>query len=325
MTLRFVSFAAVALLLGAAGGTSAQDATFPARTVVLVTPYPPGGTSDTIPRAVAPLMSQSLGVPVIVENRAGANGSIGAAYVAKAKPDGHTLLMAPTGVLAINQWLYSELPYNPEKDFAPVTNAASTPNMLVAHPSVQARNLRDLVALAKAKPKSLSFASAGNGSTSHLCGELLKTLAGIEVIHVPYKGVGPAQQDLLGGQVSMMCDNFSNVVQHVRSGRLHGLALAASSRHPEAQDVPTAAEAGLPGLDAGVWYSFVAPAGTPPAVIARLNQEFAKALHNPNVSRRLHLLGLTIVADSPEQFGKFIQAESLKWQRVVKASGAKVD
>jgi len=299
--------------------------TFPSRPISLVCPFPPGSTSDLIPRVLAPLMSQSMGVPVIVENRPGASGSIGAAFVAKAEPSGRTVLMAPTGVLATNQWLYKELPYTPEKDFAPITNAATTPNMWVAHPSVPVKNLGELIALAKAKPNSLSFASAGNGSTSHLCGELIKAVAGLEMTHVPYKGPGPASQDLLAGRMPLMCDNFSNVISHVRAGRLRAIALTAKTRHPQAPDIPTADESGLPDFEVGVWYSFVAPAATPKPVIYKLNAEFTKALRAPAVTERLEGLGLTVVADSPEDFGRFIAAESAKWRKVVQASGARAD
>lgn len=305
--------------------TIALAQVFPNRPITLVCPYPPGGTTDVIPRALAPFMSEAMGTPVLVENRPGANGSVGAAYVAKSAPDGHTILMAPTGVLAINQWLYRQLAYNPERDLVPVINAATTPNMIVVHPSVQAGNLRELIALAKAKPNSLSFASQGNGSTGHLCGELLKVSASIDIMHVPYKGSGPAQQDLIGGQVPMMCENFSNAIPHVRAGRLRAIALTGARRHPQAPEIPTASESGLPGFEAGVWYSFVAPAGTPKATVDRLNAEFAKALRQTAVVERLTNLGLSVVADSPEEFAKFIASESAKWRKVVQASGARVD
>jgi tripartite-type tricarboxylate transporter receptor subunit TctC len=298
---------------------------FPSRPINLVCPFPPGSTSDLLPRALAPLMSQSLGVPVIVDNRPGASGAIGAGFVAKSEPGGHTLLMAPTGVLAINQWLYKELAYNPEKDFVPIINAASTPNMWVVHPSVPANDLKGLIALAKANPDSLSFASGGNGSTSHLCGELLKISADIKMVHIPYKGPASAHQDLLAGRIPLMCDNFSNVIPHVRAGRLRAIALTGKTRHPQAPDVPTADESGLPGFDVGVWYSFVAPAATSKPVIHKLNAEFAKALRAPVVAERLETLGLTVVADSPEEFGKFIAAESAKWRKVVQVSGARPD
>jgi tripartite-type tricarboxylate transporter receptor subunit TctC len=298
---------------------------FPARPITVVVPFPPGSSSDLIPRALAPLVSQSLGVAVVIENRPGAAGSIGAAQVAKAAADGHTLLLTPTGVLAINQWLYKALPYKPEKDFAPIVNAGSTPNLLVVHPSVPAANLKELIALAKAQPNSLSYASGGNGTTSHLCGEVLKFTAGIDIVHVPYKGPAPAHQDLLAGRVPMMCDNLSNVLPHVRAGRLRAIALTAPKRHPQAAEVPTAEEAGLPGVDVGVWYGIVAPAGTPAPVVEKLNAEFVKALRAAPVTERMEALGLSVVADSPEHFAQFIGAESAKWRKVVEASGARVD
>jgi len=270
-------------------------------------------------------MSQSMGVPVIVENRPGANGSIGAAQVARMPADGHTVLVAPTGVLATNQWLYKDLPYNAEKDFVPIINAATTPNLWVVHPSVPASNLTELIALARRAPHSLSYASGGNGTTSHLCGELLKTSAEIDIVHVPYKGPAPAHQDLLAGRVPLMCDNLSNVIAHVRAGRLRAIALTALKRHPQAPDIPTADEAGLPGFEVSVWYGFVVPTGTPKAVVQKLNAEFGKALRSPAVAARLDALGLTVVANTPEQFEKFIAAEAAKWRKVVQASGARVD
>jgi tripartite-type tricarboxylate transporter receptor subunit TctC len=270
-------------------------------------------------------MSQSLGHPVIVENKPGAAGSLGAAFVAKAEPSGHTLLMTPTGVLATNQWLYKDPGYNPEKDLVPIINAATTPNLIVVHPSVKAQNTKELIALAKAKAGSISFASGGNGTTSHLCGELLKTSAGVDIVHVPYKGPAPAHQDLLAGRVQLMCDNLSNVLPHVRNGKLRAIALTALKRHPQARDIPTADESGLPGFEVSVWYGFAAPAGTPKEIISKLNAEFAKALHDGKVTERLDTLGLSVVADSPEHFAKFVAAEAAKWRKVVQESGARVD
>jgi tripartite-type tricarboxylate transporter receptor subunit TctC len=299
--------------------------TFPARQISIIVPYSPGSTSDLLPRAIAPLMSQSMGVPVIVENRPGAGGNLGAALVAKGESSGHTILMAPSAILATNQWLYKELQYDPQKDFVPITNAATTPNLMVVHPSVPASNLKELIALAKAKPGSLSFASGGNGTTSHLCGELLKTSAQIDLVHVPYKGPAPAAQDLLAGRVPLMCDNFSNVIPHVRSGRLRALALTAMKRHGQAPEVPTANESGLPGFEVSVWYGFAAHAATPKAVVRNLNAQIASALRSPAVAERLDSLGLAIVADSPEEFARFIAAESEKMRRLVQASGARVD
>ena len=302
-----------------------QSQAFPSRPITLVVPFPASGTVDLISRLVAPLLSRSLGVPVVVDNRPGSSGATGAAFVAKAKPDGHTLLAVTPPVLATNQWLYKELPYNPEKDFATITNAVSTPNMIVVHPSLPVKNLKELIALAKAKPDQLSFASAGYGTTHHLCGELLKTMVGINMLHVPYKGVGPAHLDLRSGRVPVMCENFSNAIPLVRAGSLRAIALTGKTRHPQAPDIPTAGEAGLPGFEVGVWYGFVAPAGTPKALIDRLNTEITNALRSSEVAERIAGLGLTIVADSPESFARFVAAESDRWREVIRVSGARVD
>ena len=313
-----------ALLLAlAAFAVKAQ--TFPSRQITIVVPYSPGSTSDLLPRAIAPHLSHSLGVAVIVENRPGAGGNLGAALVAKGDASGHTVLMAPSAVLATNQWLYKQPGYDPQKDLTPVTNAATTPNMWVAHPSLQVKTIADVIALAKAKPGSLSFASGGNGTTGHLCGELLKTTAHVDLVHVPYKGPAPALQDVLAGRVPLMCDNFSNVIAHVRSGKLRPIALTALKRHPQAPEVPTADESGLPGFEINVWYGFAVPAATPKPVVQKLNSEIANALHVPAVAERLESLGLTIVADKSEEFARFVAAESEKMRRLVQISGARVD
>jgi tripartite-type tricarboxylate transporter receptor subunit TctC len=318
---RHIVIAAALSLLSLASSAAG----YPEKQITIVTPFPAGSSSDLIPRLVAPLLTKSFGVPVIVENRAGANGSIGAAYVAHAPADGYTLLLATTGVLSINQWIYAKPLYQPQRDFAPIIDAASTPNLLVVNPSVQASTMQDLVAFSKSHPGALSFASAGNGSTSHLCGEELKHSAGADVTHVPYKGPAPAAQDLLGGSVSMMCDNFSNVVKYVQSGKLRAIAITGPKRSPLLPNVPTSAEAGYPGVQAGIWYGFVAPAGTPKAVVDKLNAAIAKALRDPAVKQKLDDIGLDIVADSPEAFTRFIAQESNRMQKVVAASGAKAE
>src|SRR5438067_4227931 len=250
LLLAFISFAA-----------KAQN--FPSRQITIVVPYSPGSTSDLLPRAIAPHLTHSLGVPAIVENRPGAGGNLGAALVAKGDASGHTVLMAPSAVLATNQWLYKQPGYDPQKDLAPVINAATTPNMWVAHPSLAVKTIADVIAMAKAKPGSLSLASGGNGTTGHLCGELLKTTAKLDMLHVPYKGPAPALQDVIAGRVQLMCDNFSNVIPHVRSGRLKAVALTAMKRHPQAPEVPTANESGLPGFEVDIWYGFAVPFATP--------------------------------------------------------------
>ena len=305
--------------------TSAAAQGFPSRQISIVVPYAPGSTSDLLPRAIAPLMSQSLGVPVIVENRPGAAGSVGALFVARSEPSGHTVLMAPSAILATSQWLYKDLPYSPQKDLAPVTNAATTPNLWVAHPSLPANTLADIIALARSKPGALSFASGGNASTSHLCGELLKSSAHVDLLHVPYKGPAPALQDVLAGRVPLMCDNFSNVIVHVRAGRVRAIALTALKRHPQAPEVPTADESGLPGFEINVWYGFAVAAATRRPIVQKLNAEIVKALRASTVAERLEGLGLTIVADTPEEFASFVAVEREKMRRLVQASGAKAD
>jgi tripartite-type tricarboxylate transporter receptor subunit TctC len=318
MKSKLVFAAAVSLL-------SLAAAAFPDKQITIIVPFPAGSTSDLIPRLVAPLVSKQLGVPVVVQNQAGANGSLGAAAVARATPDGHTVLLGTTGVLAINQWVYAKPQYLPERDFAPIINAASTPNVLVVNPAVKANTLKELVAQSNAEPGRFSYASAGNGSTSHLCGETLKHTGGADLVHVPYKGPAPAVQDLLGGSVLMMCDNLSNVLNYIRQGQLKAIAVAAPSRSPLLPNVPTSAEAGFPEVQAGIWYGFVAPAGTPKEAVDTLNAAIAQALRDPSVKERLSTLGLSIVADKPEAFKQFIAQESARMKKVVAASGARVD
>jgi tripartite-type tricarboxylate transporter receptor subunit TctC len=302
----------------------AEAAGFPEKPVTIVVPFPAGSTSDTIPRLVAPLISKSLGVPVIIENRGGANGSIGAVRVAAAPADGYTLLLATTGVLAINPWIYDNPTYHPDKDFAPIADAASTPNIIVVNPSVKASSLQELVALAKAEPGKLTFASAGNGSTSHLCGETLKVIEGIDIVHVPYQGPAPALQDLLGGRVSMICDNLSNVVEQVKGGTLKPIVVTANAPNEQLPDVPISPQVGAPDLLAGIWYGFVAPAATPKDVIEKLNKAIVEALHDPSVTDRLDGLGLTVIADKPDEFGAFIAKESARMEGIVKRANARI-
>ncbi len=321
-TLSMMKLCLIAILVSLSHLAIASD--YPNKSITIITPFPPGSTSDLIPRLVSQVMSKSMGVSVLVENRPGANGSIGAVKVATSPADGYTILLATTGVLAINQWVYPKLSYAPEKDFEPVINAAATPNMIVVHPSVKADNLNELIALAKAKPGELSFASAGNGSTSHLCGETLKVTAGIDIIHIPYQGPAPAMQDVLSGRVGMMCDNYSNVIQHVRAGRLKAIVITSREKSSKVAEIPTSGDVGMPDLEAGIWYGFVVPVGTPKEIIMRLNVEFAKALQDPELTQRLDTIGLKIIADQPDAFRRFIAKEAARMQKVVKASGAQI-
>jgi tripartite-type tricarboxylate transporter receptor subunit TctC len=304
--------------------SAAQAAELP-KQISFIVPYAPGSTSDMIPRLVAPYLSQSFGIPVIVENMAGANGAIGAQRVARAPADGSQILMAPTGVLSINQFIYQKLSYDPETSFAPLINAASTPNMIVVSKNVQANNLPELIKLIREKPGTISYGSAGLGSTSHLCGEMLKTAAKAELLHVPFRGPAPAKQAVLAGDVSLICDNLSNVINDAREGTLKAIALTAQKRHPRAPEIPTSAEQGFPALDAGIWYSFVVPASTPREIVDRLNGEIAKTLKIPEVEARLGNLGLTVIADKPEEFGKFMKAETQRWKEAIEAAGVKID
>ncbi|MBN9080381.1 MAG: tripartite tricarboxylate transporter substrate binding protein [Rhizobiales bacterium] len=299
-------------------------AEYPDRPIVLVVPFPAGSSSDTIPRMLAPLISKSLGGSVVIENRAGANGSLGATRVANSPADGYTLLLATTGVLAINQWIYASPQYAPEKDFAPIVNIASTPNIIVVNPTVKANTLQELIAEAKAKPGTLTFASAGNGSTSHICGEALKVMGGVDLVHVPYQGPAPAIQDVLGGRVSMICDNLSNVVPYVNSNHLKAIAVTAGEPNAQLPKVPTSKQAGLPELEAGIWYGMVAPAATPRDIIEKLNKATVEALQDPTVKERLDTLGLTVIGDTPDHFKAFIAQESARMENVVKLSKARI-
>lgn len=322
MTLKNIILASVGLV--SAFAVSPAFAEYPDRPITIVVPFPAGSTSDMIPRLLGPLLTKSLGVPVIIENRAGANGSIGASRAATSAPDGYTLLMATTGIFAINQWIYAKPLYSPEKDFIPLVNAASTANMIVVNPSVKASTLSELVALAKAEPGKLTFASAGNGSTSHICGEALKVISGIDIVHVPYQGPAPALQDLLGDRVSMICDNFSNVVQQVKAGQLKAIVVTAKARNAQLPNVPSSPDAGMPELDAGISYGFMAIAGTPPAIIEKLNTAFVAALRDPTVVSRLEGVGLTVVADKPDEFKAFIASEAARMEKIVKHSKARI-
>ena len=320
-----VALAAALCVCGVQPAAGAQDAPYPARSLTIVVPFPPGGSTDVISRLISPHLSQSLGVPVIVEMQPGASGMLGAATVAKAKPDGSVILMVTPPILSSNQWLYKKMPYDPEKDFVPITDAAGTDNMIVVPASSPVRTLVGLVERARAQPGTLSYASGGNGTSHHLCAEQLNKEAGIDLVHIPYKGVGPAQVDLLAGRVSVMCDNISNVIRHVRAGKLRAIAIAARSRSPLAPDVPTTAEQGYPDLLASVWFGYAAPAGTPAQVTHRLQRAIAAALHDEAVSKRIADLGLVVVGDTPEQFAAFIGSETQRYHHLVQISGAKAD
>lgn len=299
---------------------------FPTRPVMLIVPFPPGGPTDAMARTLAAEMGQRLGQPVVVENKAGAGGNIGAEYVARAEADGHTLLFGTSGPLAINSSLYRKINYNQLTSFAPVIQVGYLPNILVVNPGVPAKNLKELVAYAKANPGKLSYASSGNGASSHLAGVLFNGMAGTEILHVPYKGTGPALNDLLGGQVSMSFTDVLTALPYVKSGKLRALGLATQKRSRTLPDLPTIAEQGYPDYDVSVFFGIVAPAATPAPVVKKLNAAFAQALATPKVKDMFAAQGLEAAPDTaPQQLARFIASETTKWQAVVRQSGAQLD
>ena len=305
--------------------TGAWGQAYPAKPIRLVVPFPAGGTTDILARAVGQKLTEAWGQPVVVDNRPGAGGNIGAELVAKAAPDGYTLLMGTVGTHAINASLYAKMPYDHIKDFAPVILVAGVPNVLVVNPAVPVNSVQELIAYAKANPGRLNFASSGSGTSIHLSGELFKVMAGVQMTHIPYKGSAPALQDLIGGQVQLMFDNLPSALPQIKGGKLRALAVTSATRAAALPDVPTVAEAGLPGFEASSWFGVLAPAGTPVAIIARLNAEIAKWLASPEAREKLASQGANAAGGSPEDFAKHIAAETAKWQKVVKESGAKVD
>jgi len=303
---------------------AAQAADFPTKPITLVVPFAPGGPTDAMARTLAAAVK--IGQPVIVENRAGAGGNLGAEAVARAAADGHTVLFGTSGPLAINVSLYKKIGYDPVKSFAPVMQIGHLPNVLVVNPGIPAKNVKELIAYGKANPGKLSYASSGNGASSHLAGVLFNNLAGTDFAHIPYKGTGPALNDLLGGQVAMTFTDVLTALPHIKSGKLRALGVTTKDRSQALPEVPTIAEQGIAGFDVSVFFGLVAPAGTPKDVVDKLNQGFAEALKQPEVRKTLLAQGLEFApSTSPEQLGSFIQAEVVKWRGVVKSSGAEID
>jgi len=311
------------LLLALAFSCAAAAQSYPARPIRFIVSFPPGGSSDLIVRAIAPRMGERLGQPVVVENRAGAGGMIGVEAVAKAPPDGYTIGLAAAGALSSNISLYPSMPYHPEKDLAPISMLAMIPFFLVAHPS-QASSLKELIEMARAKPGALSYGHGGQGSTMHLAGELLNMMASIKVQAVPYKGSGPVSADVLGGQVPLGVVDVPSAIANVRAGKIRALAVTAKRRITAAPDVPTFEEAGLPGYEAVGWFGTVAPAGTPPDVIRKLNSEIRAALSVPDIRERALAAGAEPFTDTPEEFAAFIREETRKWAEVIKTAGVKL-
>jgi tripartite-type tricarboxylate transporter receptor subunit TctC len=298
---------------------------YPERVVRIVNPYPPGGSVDVMARILAQKLSDNLGQQFIVENRSGGGGNTGSDFVAKAEPDGYTLLFTAPGPLTVNQTLYSKLSFDPATDFAPIALFATAPIVLIVNPAVPANDVRELIALAKKEPGKINFASAGNGTTNHLSGELFKSMAQIDIVHVPYRGAGPAMNDLVGGHVQMFFDLMPVVLPQIAAGKVRALANAGIRRPAALPNVPTVAEQGLAGFDASSWYGLVAPAKTPEPVLAKLREEVAKALKAADMVARIHELGSEPGTVSGKDFGAFLAVETRKWAEVIRASGAKAD
>ena len=318
-----LAFLALALASTAASAQPAAD-TYPNKPIRFILPFPPGGGTDILGRVIAERLSASLGQPVVIENRGGAGGNVGAEAAAKSPPDGYTIvLVAPS--LAISPSLYTKLNYDPVKDLAPVSLVGTVPNVLVVNPSVPAQNLAEFIALAKATPGGMNFGSGGNGTSNHLAGELFNIQAGVKLVHVPYKGVNLAMNDVLAGQIQMVVIGIPAALPFIRAGRLRALAVIAPQRVATLPEVPTVAEAGLANYEVTTWYGVLAPAGTPRPIIARLNVELARAMHAPELKERLAATGTEPRTSTPEEFGDYIRQEMAKWGKVVRDAGLKAE
>ncbi len=318
--------AAVGATLAVSG---VQAAGYPEREVTMIVPFPPGGTTDIVGRIVAANLTQALGKTVLVENKGGAGGNIGAAEVARAKPDGYTIMMGTVGTQSINEFLYSNLQFSPSKDFVPVALAAAVPNVLVLNPGFASTNninsVQDLIAFLKANPGKANVGSSGNGTSIHLAAELFKNMTGTKMEHVPFRGSGPALTALMAGDVQLMFDNLPSSMGGIQSGRLKALAVTSAQRSPSLPDLPTIAESGVPGFDATSWFGLVAPTGTPKDIVTRLNKEVVASSQTPETQKLFLAQGAQASSMSPEQFAAFIESERNKWKKVVEVSGAKVD
>jgi len=322
MIRRLVTILAASVLLAFAWNAHAQ--TYPARQVTIIVPFPAGGSADTMARLIGQYLSERLGQPFVVENKPGAGGNLGTDFVAKAAPDGYTFLLAPSSI-AIAPSLYSRLPFDPNKDFAPVALIGSQPMIVVVYPGFPAKSIAELVALAKQKPGEISYASAGNGSTNHLAVELFKNMTGVEMLHVPYRGNPLAVVDVIAGRVPVFFDFVLTGLPHVREGKVRALATTGAHRSPVLPDVPTVAEAGVPGFEASTWFGLYAPAGTKPDVIAKLNREILAVLALPNVKERLSTLGVDVIAEGPDSLAALTKSDLAKWGPIIEKAGIKLD
>ena len=325
MRLLFRLLAAGTMLVACFGSSPGKAQPYPNRPIRIVAPFPAGGLVDVLARAVGEELTKTLGQPIIVENKPGAGGNIGADLVAKADADGYTLLMTSPGIQSINQFLYRTMPFDPDKAFTPISLVADMPMLVVVHPQVGAKTLRELIELARASPGKLTFGSAGVGTTGHLGQALLVHVAKIGVTHVPYRGAAPSVTDLIAGQIDGVVDNPPTVISHIRAGTIIPLAVAASQRLAVLPEVPTSAEAGLPGWEASSWFGLAAPAGTPAEIVGRLHAEIAKAVRQPSMARFTRESGARMVGDSPSEFAALIRAERTKWGEIIRSARITAD
>jgi tripartite-type tricarboxylate transporter receptor subunit TctC len=302
-----------------AGGALAQQ--YPSKPIRLIVPFTPGGSTDIVARIAGQKLGEALGAQVLIDNRPGAGGNIGVELAAKSAPDGYTLVMGHIGTFAVNPALYARLPYDPIRDFAPISLVAMVPNMLVVHPSLPVKSVKELIALSRSRPGQLNYGSSGAGGTPYLAVEYFKLMAKVDIVHIPYKGAAPMIIDLIGGQLSLTITGIPPLLPHVKAGKLKALAVATSKRLPLLPELPTIAEAALPGYEATSWYGVLAPAATPKEIITRLNTEIVKAIARPDAAERLSGEGAEPATSTPEQFGAFIKSEIVRWGRVIKAAG----
>ena len=321
--LKILTRGLAALTLCTASLALAQS--FPIKALRLICPFPPGGAVDIASRAIATELSKQLGQTVTVDNKPGAGGNIGGTEAARSTPDGYTIFMTTSGINAINPALYSKMPFDPNKDLAPVATLVSLNNVLVLHPSVKANSVAEVIALAKSQPGKITYASSGNGTSIHMSGEMFKFITKVDMLHIPYKGSAPAVTDLLGGQVMMMFDNIPSALPHIKSGKLRALATTGAKRDPALPDLPTVAEAGVAGYESGVWFGLTVPTGTPANLIAKLNDAAQKGLKTPEFVKRMTDLGYNIMGGSPAEMSELLKKEVASWGPIVRASGAKVD
>jgi tripartite-type tricarboxylate transporter receptor subunit TctC len=318
------ALACAAFSVASAGASAQGAANFPSKPIRLIIPYPPGGGSDTIARPLMRRVGESLKQQIIVDNRGGAGGTIGMGIAAKSPPDGHTIVFALTAQLAVNPALYRKIPYDPLKDFAPITLLATGPYILVVHPSLPAKSVKELIALARSRPNQITYASSGNGSGGHLANELLNHMTKVKMLHIPYKGGGPALVDLIAGNAQVLFATWVSSKPHIQSGRIRGLGVSTAKRLTGV-DLPTIAEAGVPGFDAGVWYAYLAPAGTPRDIVTKWNAEIVRAASTPEYRKILSAAAIELIGSTPEELATFMKSELVKWARVVKDANVRID